>query len=94
MAARTCAPDASRSEYSRLLLVLLVIGLVRGLSDGYRVVPAPEGGKPTVQYKTLEIDLIFNAIADALPGLTLAGDPSRLRSAWINGVKHLQVQAG
>ncbi|WP_405873349.1 MULTISPECIES: cytochrome P450 [unclassified Streptomyces] len=42
----------------------------------------------------LEIDLIFNAIADALPGLTLAGTPSRLRSAWINGVKHLQVEAG
>jgi cholest-4-en-3-one 26-monooxygenase len=40
----------------------------------------------------LEIDLIFNAIADALPSLTLAGAPSRLRSAWINGVKHLQVQ--
>ncbi len=39
----------------------------------------------------LEIDLIFNAIADALPGLKLAGDPDRLRSAWINGVKHLQV---
>ena len=42
----------------------------------------------------LEIDLIFNAIADALPNLTLSGDPDRLRSAWINGVKHLQVQAG
>lgn len=39
----------------------------------------------------LEIDLIFNAIADAMPGLRLAGDPDRLRSAWINGVKHLQV---
>jgi cholest-4-en-3-one 26-monooxygenase len=42
----------------------------------------------------LEIDLIFNAIADALPDLTLTGDPDRLRSAWINGVKHLQVRAG
>ncbi len=39
----------------------------------------------------LEIDLIFNALADAMPGLHLAGDPDRLRSAWINGVKHLQV---
>ncbi|MEE1766401.1 cytochrome P450 [Streptomyces sp. SP18BB07] len=39
----------------------------------------------------LEIDLIFNAIADAMPNLRLAGDPNRLRSAWINGVKHLQV---
>lgn len=40
---------------------------------------------------TLEIDLIFNAIADAMPGVRLAGDPRRLRSAWINGVKELQV---
>ncbi|MEU6800288.1 cytochrome P450 [Streptomyces neyagawaensis] len=42
----------------------------------------------------LEIDLIFNAVADALPNLRLVGDPDRLRSAWINGVKHLQVSAG
>jgi cholest-4-en-3-one 26-monooxygenase len=42
----------------------------------------------------LEIDLIFNAIADALPELTLVEDPNRLRSSWINGVKHLQVRAG
>lgn len=42
----------------------------------------------------LEIDLIFNAIADAMPNLALVGDPRRLRSAWINGVKELQVNAG
>jgi cholest-4-en-3-one 26-monooxygenase len=41
----------------------------------------------------LEIDLIFHAIADALPNLRLVGAPDRLRSAWINGVKHLQVSA-
>ncbi|MEU5531885.1 cytochrome P450 [Streptomyces sp. NPDC020362] len=39
----------------------------------------------------LEIDLIFHAIADAMPSLRLAGDPRRLRSAWINGVKELRV---
>ncbi|MBO0516594.1 cytochrome P450 [Streptomyces beijiangensis] len=39
----------------------------------------------------LEINLIFNAIADALPGLKPAGDPRRLRSAWLNGIKELQV---
>ncbi|MGW2044856.1 cytochrome P450 [Streptomyces sp. NPDC001858] len=39
----------------------------------------------------LEINLIFNAIADALPGLRLVEDPRRLRSAWINGVKELRV---
>ncbi|MET7359773.1 cytochrome P450 [Streptomyces sp. NPDC005562] len=39
----------------------------------------------------LEINLIFNAIADAMPGLHLTGDPRRLRSAWLNGIKELQV---
>ncbi|MFF0202766.1 cytochrome P450 [Streptomyces sp. NPDC005017] len=39
----------------------------------------------------LEIELIFNAIADAMPGLRLAREPRRLRSAWINGVKELRV---
>ncbi|OIK03542.1 cytochrome P450 [Streptomyces monashensis] len=42
----------------------------------------------------LEIDLIFNAVADAMPGLRLADEPRRLRSAWINGVKELQVTTG
>ncbi|MED7822190.1 cytochrome P450 [Streptomyces chiangmaiensis] len=42
----------------------------------------------------LEIDLIFNAIADAMPNLRLVDEPRRLRSAWINGVKELQVSAG
>ncbi|MFJ5528725.1 cytochrome P450 [Streptomyces sp. NPDC093261] len=42
----------------------------------------------------LEIDLIFGAIADTMPGIREAGDPRRLRSAWINGVKELQVTAG
>ncbi|MBX9399579.1 cytochrome P450 [Streptomyces sp. TRM72054] len=42
----------------------------------------------------LEIDLIFNAVADAMPELRLEGDPRRLRSAWINGVKELRVRAG
>jgi cholest-4-en-3-one 26-monooxygenase len=39
----------------------------------------------------LEIDLIFNAIADTMPGIRLAGDPVRLRSGWLNGVKRLPV---
>lgn len=42
----------------------------------------------------LEINLIFNAIADALPNLKPAGDPRRLRSAWLNGIKELQVTTG
>ncbi len=39
----------------------------------------------------LEIDLIFNAIADAMPDIRKAGDPQRLRSGWLNGVKRLPV---
>ncbi|MDI3389672.1 cytochrome P450 [Streptomyces sp. B-S-A8] len=41
-----------------------------------------------------EIDLIFNALADALPDLRLAGDPRRLRAAWLNGIKELPVTTG
>ena len=42
----------------------------------------------------LEIDLMFNAIADAMPDITKAGDPKRLRSGWLNGVKRLPVNYG
>jgi hypothetical protein len=31
---------------------------VRGLSDGYKEVPNPNGGKPIVKYKTLRLDFI------------------------------------
>ncbi|XMN09386.1 cytochrome P450 [Streptomyces griseobrunneus] len=41
----------------------------------------------------MEIDLIFNAIADVLPDLRLLEAPRRLRSAWLNGIKQLQVSA-
>ncbi|HEY9565280.1 MAG TPA: cytochrome P450 [Nocardioides sp.] len=39
----------------------------------------------------LEIELIFNEIADQIPDIKCAGQPHRLRSAWINGIKSLQV---
>ncbi|MGV9680429.1 cytochrome P450 [Nocardia sp. NPDC003482] len=39
----------------------------------------------------LEIDLIFNAIADHLPDITRLGDPKRLRSGWLNGIKEFPV---
>ncbi|MEV0688095.1 cytochrome P450 [Nocardia sp. NPDC050378] len=39
----------------------------------------------------LEIELIFNAIADHLPDITKIGDPKRLRSGWLNGIKELPV---
>jgi len=39
----------------------------------------------------LEIDLMFNAIADQIPDIELTGDPRRLRSGWLNGIKELQA---
>jgi cholest-4-en-3-one 26-monooxygenase len=39
----------------------------------------------------LEIDLMFNAIADVMPGISKAGQAERLRSGWLNGVKRLPV---
>lgn len=40
----------------------------------------------------LEINLIFNAIADALPDISKVGDARRLRSGWLNGIKEVQVK--
>ncbi len=37
------------------------------------------------------IDLMFNAIADGIPDLESIGKPERLRSGWLNGIKHRQV---
>jgi cholest-4-en-3-one 26-monooxygenase len=39
----------------------------------------------------LEIDLIFNAIADAMPAISKTGEAERLRSGWLNGIKRLPV---
>ncbi|MBB5856851.1 cytochrome P450 [Amycolatopsis umgeniensis] len=40
----------------------------------------------------LEIDLIFNAIADVMPNISEVAQPDRLRSSWLNGIKHYQVR--
>ncbi|MBV9352247.1 MAG: steroid C27-monooxygenase, partial [Mycobacterium sp.] len=40
----------------------------------------------------MTIDLMFNAIADHMPDLASAGKPERLRSGWLNGIKHWQVE--
>jgi cholest-4-en-3-one 26-monooxygenase len=37
------------------------------------------------------INLIFNAIADHMPDLKPISAPERLRSGWLNGIKHWQV---
>jgi cholest-4-en-3-one 26-monooxygenase len=42
----------------------------------------------------LEINLIFNAIADHLPDIAALGQPKRLRSGWLNGIKEYPVSFG
>lgn len=37
------------------------------------------------------VNLIFNAIADNMPDLQPLSPPERLRSGWLNGIKHWQV---
>ncbi|MFC3960403.1 cytochrome P450 [Nocardia jiangsuensis] len=39
----------------------------------------------------LEIDLMFNAIADVMPHVREVSEPVRLRNGWINGIKSWQV---
>ncbi|MBB4853417.1 cholest-4-en-3-one 26-monooxygenase [Mycobacteroides chelonae] len=40
----------------------------------------------------MTVDLIFNAIADHIPDLKPIGEPERLKSGWLNGIKHWQVE--
>ncbi|MEH1126403.1 cytochrome P450 [Micromonospora sp. CPCC 206061] len=40
----------------------------------------------------LEIELIFNAIADQMPDIRRLEGAQRLRSGWLNGIKELRVQ--
>jgi cholest-4-en-3-one 26-monooxygenase len=42
----------------------------------------------------MEINLMFNAIADHMPGISQAGPARRLRSGWLNGIKELPVSYG
>ncbi|BBZ69101.1 cytochrome P450 [Mycobacterium paraseoulense] len=39
----------------------------------------------------LTINLMFNAIADHMPDVTPIAKPERIRSGWLNGIKHWQV---
>jgi cholest-4-en-3-one 26-monooxygenase len=39
----------------------------------------------------MEINLMFNAIADHMPNIARAGAERRLRSPWLNGIKELPV---
>ncbi len=42
----------------------------------------------------LELKVMFDVIADELPDTKLIGAPGRLRSSWLNGIKHLPVRYG
>jgi cholest-4-en-3-one 26-monooxygenase len=42
----------------------------------------------------LTVNLMFEALADAVPDLTELAPPERLRSGWLNGIKHWQVSYG
>jgi cholest-4-en-3-one 26-monooxygenase len=39
----------------------------------------------------MTINLIFNAVADHMPDLKPLSKPKRLRSGWLNGIKHWEV---
>jgi cholest-4-en-3-one 26-monooxygenase len=40
----------------------------------------------------MEINLMFNAIAEHMPGIAQTGPARRLRSGWLNGIKELPVR--
>jgi cholest-4-en-3-one 26-monooxygenase len=40
----------------------------------------------------LELRILLQAIAERMPGITLDGEVSRLRSRFINGIKHMPVR--
>jgi cholest-4-en-3-one 26-monooxygenase len=42
----------------------------------------------------VELELIFNKIADHMPDITALGDPVRFRSGWINGIKRFDTRYG
>jgi cholest-4-en-3-one 26-monooxygenase len=41
-----------------------------------------------------EIKLMFEALADLAPDIRGTGEPARLRSPWLNGIKELPVAYG
>jgi len=42
----------------------------------------------------LEVELMFDAIADHLPDIMILGPPVRMRSGWLNSIKALPVDYG
>jgi cholest-4-en-3-one 26-monooxygenase len=40
----------------------------------------------------LEVEIMFNTLADRLPDIAKEGEARRLRHGWINGIKELPVK--
>lgn len=40
----------------------------------------------------LEVGIMFNAIADLVPGISMVSEPRRLKHSWINGVQEFDVR--
>jgi cholest-4-en-3-one 26-monooxygenase len=40
----------------------------------------------------MELRILLQALTERMPGMRLAGEPSRLRSNFINGIKHMPVR--
>ena len=78
---------------------VLITGAGRGIGKrlalGFAAAGAHVGllarSKAELDLAKLEIELIFTAIADAMPDIAKAGDQVRFRSGWINGIKRLPV---
>jgi cholest-4-en-3-one 26-monooxygenase len=49
---------------------------------------------PGANLSRLELKVMFDVLADELGDATLTGPPRRLRSSWLNGIKHLPVSYG
>ena len=80
-----------------LTLALAVAG-VAGLTlsgDSGTSTASSEGEMPTAlgaHLAKLEIRVLFEELLAATDSIELAGEPARLRSSWINGLKRLPVQ--
>ncbi len=46
---------------------------------------------PGANLSRLELKVMFDVLADELSDTKLLGSPARLRSSWLNGIKHLPV---
>jgi cholest-4-en-3-one 26-monooxygenase len=40
----------------------------------------------------LELRILLQALTERMPGIWLDGEPGRLRSNFINGIKHMPVR--